>query len=79
MSNLLEKFSNGRCTAKLEMRGNSFEEAIAMGPRWFPRVAGEGVQPTLVVGFETKEEALNDARSFRERCKTALAKQRSVS
>lgn len=70
----LARFSNGRCSARLEMRGETLEQAIKVGPRWFPRVCGENVAPSNGVGFSTRNEAVADAKLFRQRSRNYAAK-----
>tara|TARA_R110000823_G_scaffold39872_4_gene106249 strand:+ start:896 stop:1147 length:252 start_codon:yes stop_codon:yes gene_type:complete len=69
---LLEKFSNGKCSARQEMRGDQFEDAIRRGLRWYPRVAGENVQPSDPRGFPSRGEAIKDAQAFKQKCKAAI-------
>ncbi|HET7413399.1 MAG TPA: hypothetical protein VFJ18_12145 [Pararhizobium sp.] len=65
-------FAQARASACRDMRGASFEDAIRYGYRWFPRLGGENFRPSNGVGYDTREEAIDDAKSIRDQCRSAL-------
>ena len=72
-----EKFSKGRCSVAKGLFHPDFKTALENGYKYRPKVCGIFVSRNNnnPYGFDTREEALEEARMYKEDCAKFLSKQ----
>ena len=67
------RYAAGRVGARKMMIGKTLEQAISLGPRWRPTIARDLFEPSNKDGYETRAEAIEDAKKIKARLAAALA------
>lgn len=69
-----QHYAAGRVGARRMMTGKTFQEALAIGPRWRPTIARDLFKPSNDLGYETRAEAIAEAQRIKAECQAFAAR-----